>query len=190
MTRPPADGQGWVKTEEAKLRLRRIPFLANLRNKVLEPLQDQQKRGVTYDHILFLEDVLFHANDVQAFISTNQGNYVAACAVDVSKTPILYDTFALRDSDGHAPLMLRWPWFRSKTSREAALRGVPIPVQSCWNGMVAIRTEPFYPKNGQHFRGLPDSLASYHLEESKCCLIHADNAAMALPAPKNGGGVR
>ncbi|CAK7226959.1 hypothetical protein SBRCBS47491_006407 [Sporothrix bragantina] len=109
MASPPADGKGWVKDEDGKSRLRRIPYLAGLRNKVLEPLWEQQERGVNYDHILFLEDVLFRANEVETLLSTNNGNYEAACAVDVKTPPYLYDTFALRDNEGHAPLMLRWP---------------------------------------------------------------------------------
>lgn len=34
---------------------------------------------------------------------------------------------------------------------------------------------PFYSASPLQFRGLPDSLAEYHLEASECCLIHADN---------------
>jgi hypothetical protein len=34
---------------------------------------------------------------------------------------------------------------------------------------------PFLAKSPLRFRGIPDSLADYHLEGSECCLIHADN---------------
>jgi hypothetical protein len=35
---------------------------------------------------------------------------------------------------------------------------------------------PFYDATAPlRFRGIPDSLATYHLEASECCLIHADN---------------
>lgn len=34
---------------------------------------------------------------------------------------------------------------------------------------------PFLPPTNLRFRGLPDSLATHHLEGSECCLIHADN---------------
>jgi hypothetical protein len=34
---------------------------------------------------------------------------------------------------------------------------------------------PFLAKSPLRFRGIPDSLAYYHLEGSECCLIHADN---------------
>jgi hypothetical protein len=35
---------------------------------------------------------------------------------------------------------------------------------------------PFYDQTSPlRFRGIPDSLATHHLEASECCLIHADN---------------
>lgn len=41
--------------------------------------------------------------------------------------------------------------------------------------LVAMPTEPFISIPPLRFRGIPDSLAEYHLEGSECCLIHADN---------------
>lgn len=38
-----------------------------------------------------------------------------------------------------------------------------------------MRAQPFVVEQPLRFRGLPDSLAEYHLEASECCLIHADN---------------
>lgn len=35
--------------------------------------------------------------------------------------------------------------------------------------------EPFVTQPPLRFRGIPDSLASFHLEGSECCLIHVDN---------------
>jgi hypothetical protein len=34
---------------------------------------------------------------------------------------------------------------------------------------------PFIASSPLRFRGIPDSLAEYHLEGSECCLIHTDN---------------
>lgn len=53
--------------------------------------------------------------------------------------------------------------------------GQPVPVQSCWNGIIAFDAAPFYEPNPLQFRGISDSLAAHHLEGSECCLIHADN---------------
>lgn len=40
---------------------------------------------------------------------------------------------------------------------------------------VAMPAEPFVSNPSLQFRGIPDSLAAWHLEGSECCLIHADN---------------
>jgi len=72
-------------------------------------------------------------------------------------------------------MMQEWPYFRSWTSRKALKYGEPTPVTSCWNGIVAMNAEPFYQTPRLAFRGIPDSLARLHVEESECCLIHADN---------------
>ena len=55
------------------------------------------------------------------------------------------------------------------------ISGQPVPVTNCWNGIVAFDSSPFYGTDPLTFRGVPDSLAAYHLEASECCLIHADN---------------
>lgn len=52
--------RGWIQTSEESLERRRIPYLADLRNRVLEPLQEQlNASGMVYDRILFLGDVVF-----------------------------------------------------------------------------------------------------------------------------------
>lgn len=176
MDKTPVAGQGWVTTPRGKIERRRIPYLADLRNAALQPLYEQLEAGVVYDKILFLGDVMFTVASVRALLSTRGGDYAAACSLDFSRPPALYDTFALRDAEGHAPLMLTWPYFRSRASRHAVQRAQPVPVQSCWNGMVVMDAKPFYNKTAPlHFRGLPDSLAEAHLEASECCLVHADN---------------
>ena len=167
---------GWVDTPRGQRELRRIPYLSHLRNLSLEPLASLRANGTTYDKILFLNDVVFRVTDVESLLHTNSGNYATACAMDFSRPPRFYDIFALRDTEGHEVLMQTWPYFRSRQSRSALKAAKPINVVSCWNGMVAMDAAPFYtdPKP-LSFRGIPDSLAQYHLEGSECCLIHFDN---------------
>ena len=55
------------------------------------------------------------------------------------------------------------------------LTSQPVPVQSCWNGIVAFDVAPFYAAERLEFRGVSDDLALQHVEASECCLIHADN---------------
>lgn len=53
------DQAGWIETPRGKKELRRIPYLAKLRNKTLQDLIDLYKKGVTFDKVLFLNDVVF-----------------------------------------------------------------------------------------------------------------------------------
>lgn len=72
--------------------------------------------------------------------------------------------------------MQTWPYFRSRTSRQAVIKNQAVPLSSCWNGMVLMDATPFYNfASSLAFRGIPDSLAKNHIEGSECCLIHADN---------------
>jgi len=130
------DGEGWVETPRGKKELRRIPFLAELRNRTLRDLIKLRDQGIYFDKILFLNDVVFRTEDVLTLLDTNEGKYAAACSLDVSDPPLYYDTFALRDSEGDTHLMQTWPYFRSELSQQAMVENWPaVPVKSCWNGI-------------------------------------------------------
>lgn len=148
----PPGNEGWIETPRGKTELRRIPFLAKLRNEVLKPLYDMAQDGMVFDKILFLNDVVFTVSDATVFaacyssdcyqisdvrrlLATKNGEFAAACSLDFSKPPSFYDTFALRDSEGHAALTQTWPYFRGRESRRAVKLARPVPVKSCWNGM-------------------------------------------------------
>lgn len=165
---------GWVQTPRGNIELRRIPYLSKLRNLALEPL-NYLAGGTKFDKVLFLNDVVFTTEDVATLLATRDGDYSAACSLDFAKPPHYYDTFALRDNDGQEAVTSTFPYFRSRASRSAMISGHPVPVQSCWNGIVAFDAAPFYDPNRLQFRGVPDSLALHHVEGSECCLIHVDN---------------
>lgn len=52
-------GEGWIETTRGKRELRRIPYLAKLRNKTIQDLVELSKKGITFDKVLFLNDVVF-----------------------------------------------------------------------------------------------------------------------------------
>lgn len=52
-------GEGWIDTSRGRRELRRIPYLARLRNKTLKDLLELSEKGVTFDKVLFLNDVIF-----------------------------------------------------------------------------------------------------------------------------------
>ncbi|KUJ11227.1 uncharacterized protein LY89DRAFT_689123 [Mollisia scopiformis] len=180
--------QGWIFTGRGQRgwEVRRIAYLAELRNRAMEPLEMMEKE-MKFDTILWINDVVFTSEDVTTLLATRDGDYAAACALDFSgNAEMYYDTFALRDSSGLKSATGTWPYFSSHRSLRALQSLVPIPVQSCWNGLIALDATPFYtspiassaaspPKSALKFRALPDSLAKSHLEASECCLIHADN---------------
>lgn len=58
ITAPPTE-HGWIDTPQGRKELRRIPYLAGLRNLSLQPLYALLEKGVTFDRILFLNDVIF-----------------------------------------------------------------------------------------------------------------------------------
>lgn len=115
-------------------------------------------------------------DDILDLLRTRGGKYAAACTLDFESPPAFYDTFALRDSCGYPALMHTWPFFRSGASTDAVIANEPDPVQSCWNGVLAMAAVPFYDSTSPfRFRGVPDTLAHHHIEGSECCIIHADN---------------
>ncbi|KAK4099076.1 glycosyltransferase family 69 protein [Parathielavia hyrcaniae] len=176
IAKPPKQDEGWIDVPAYGRKMpRRIPYLSKLRNLSLQPLRELAMNGTMFDHVLFLGDVVFTVPDILALLDTNNGQYAAACSLDFSKPPYFYDTFALRDSHGHEHASLTWPYFRASRSRKAMVHARPVPVSSCWNGIVAMPASTFTGIRGLQFRGLPDSLAASHLEASECCLVHADN---------------
>jgi len=50
---------GWIDTPRGKKELRRIPYLAKLRNLVLKPLNALALEGTKFNKVLFLNDVVF-----------------------------------------------------------------------------------------------------------------------------------
>jgi hypothetical protein len=73
-----------------------------------------------------------------------------------------------------------WPYFLSGAERRALIANEPVPVRSCWNGVVAMDAGPFYAAQALSFWGIADGLAELHLEGSECCLIHADHPLREL----------
>ena len=193
---PSQEGSGWIspppnspksKTQDGqqrRLELRRIPYLARLRNLSLKPLFDLEESSAAnatennkaFDKILFLNDVVFTTADIRTLLATRDGDYAAACSLDFQHPPSYYDTFALRDIDGHEAASPTYPYFRSPISRAATLRGEVVPVRSCWNGITVFDAAPFYKEGGGlRFRSTEDGLGKFGVEGSECCLVHTDN---------------
>ncbi|CRG90575.1 Genome polyprotein [Talaromyces islandicus] len=149
-----------VTLPDGSVRLRRVPYLADLRNRALEPLVAQNRQGVEFDRILILNDVYFDPVDaVQLLFSTNAdedglSNYRAACAVDFGKLIKFYDSFAVRDAHGYPIGVPFYPWFApagAATSRRDVLdQKDAVRVRGCWGGIVAFDAKYFQASNQAH----------------------------------------
>ncbi|KAH7065952.1 cryptococcal mannosyltransferase 1-domain-containing protein [Paraphoma chrysanthemicola] len=193
-------------------RLKRIAFLANVRNRALAPIDSN---GVKFDKVLFLNDVIFDPVDATQLLfatnidSTGRANYAAACAVDFINAFKFYDRFATRGFDMDITGIPFFPWFTSAgraISRNDVLSQTDaVRVRSCWSGMVAYEARWFQDQNAVDHR-VPTNTSKAQdkavdiltsplkfrydketfWEASECCLINADlqyrQTGKALPS--------
>ncbi|KAL8678509.1 MAG: hypothetical protein Q9186_005145 [Xanthomendoza sp. 1 TL-2023] len=182
-------------------RIKRIAYLAEIRNRALRPLDVATR--VKYDRLLFLNDVVFDPIEAaQLLFSTNsnkggKSSYLAACAVDFINPIKFYDTFATRDAEGYSMGVPFFPWFSNSgkgISRRDVMEGKDaVRVKSCWGGMVAFDASYFQASGtAEERRSGRTSNVTYSIttdsqvpirfraesdlywEASECCLVHAD----------------
>ncbi|KAI0665772.1 cryptococcal mannosyltransferase 1-domain-containing protein [Trametes maxima] len=117
----------------------RIEFLAAIRNQALEPLLE----AGGYDRVLFSNDVYVEPESVLELLATADGAYDFACGLDFGHFGA-YDAWVLRDRAGRLTAGI-WPYFFDAASYEAMKREEPVPVATCWNGIVAFAADPLLP---------------------------------------------
>ena len=198
----PTEDIPMVTLPDGSKRIKRIAYLAEVRNRALQPLDERS--DVTYDKVLFLNDVVFDPIDaVQLLFSTNaneigEASYNAACAVDFINPFKFYDTFATRDLEGYSMGVPFFPWYSNAgqgLSRQDVLGGKDaVRVKSCWGGMVAFDAKFFQASRTPSHDGQFDSgierasnrnlglfepvrfraVPDLDWDASECCLVHAD----------------
>ncbi|ANB11903.1 hypothetical protein AWJ20_130 [Sugiyamaella lignohabitans] len=189
-------------------RVKRTEYLANVRNKALEPLNTLATK---FDKILFMNDIIFNPHDAARLLfSTNvvdgKTDYRAACSVDFVNAFKFYDTFATRDFEGNSMGLPFFPWFAnigSAQSRRDVLNSKEaVRVRSCWGGMIAFEAKWFQSSNNNDNNdtsasdkvttGTNRQLVRFRAEHeatwdaSECCLINAD---LEAAAGANNGGI-
>ncbi|CCM01092.1 uncharacterized protein FIBRA_03140 [Fibroporia radiculosa] len=117
----------------------RINFLAAIRNRVMEPLVENGG----YSRVLFSNDVYVEPESVIELLETADGQYDMACAMDFNHFGA-YDAWVLRDRLGHLTSTV-WPFFIDAPSIKLMHEDAPVPVFSCWNGMVVFAADPLLP---------------------------------------------
>jgi Cryptococcal mannosyltransferase 1 len=191
----PVDVVPTVRIPDGTHRVKRIAYLAEVRNRALRPLGTSEVR---YDKLLYLNDVVFNPIDVLHLLfstrmaETGQTEYRAACAVDFINPFKFYDNFATRDSEGYSMGIPFFPWFTASgeaQSLQDVLDGKDaVRVRSCWGGMVAFDAKFFQEALSREEEPVTalgefrNTSAPYRFraegdlfwDASECCLIHAD----------------
>ncbi|KAF2763532.1 hypothetical protein EJ05DRAFT_482324 [Pseudovirgaria hyperparasitica] len=140
-----------VTLPSGESRIKRIAFLAEVRNRALRPLESITTR---YDKLLYVNDVVFDPVDaVQLLMSTGQNpgtgrtTYAAACAVDFINAFKFYDRFATRDLEGYSMGIPFYPWFatagNSVSRKDVLAQSDAVRVRACWGGMTAFEARFF-----------------------------------------------
>ncbi|KAJ7733929.1 cryptococcal mannosyltransferase 1-domain-containing protein [Mycena metata] len=109
-----------------------------VRNLVMEPLV--QHGGYTR---VFGNDVFMEAEWIVEPLDTKGGDFDMACSLDLAYWG-LYDQWVIRDRLGGMVSTL-WPYFLEDTGFRAVMADEPAPVFTCWNGIIAVRADPFLP---------------------------------------------
>ncbi|KAI9653631.1 MAG: hypothetical protein M1821_006978 [Bathelium mastoideum] len=194
-------------------RVRRIAFLAEVRNRALLPLDDRASPAsqITFDKLLYLNDVIFDPTDAaQLLFSTNaeatgQADYRAACAVDFINPFKFYDTYATRDLEGYPIGLPFFPWFSSNgdagSRHDVLAQKDAVRVRSCWGGMVAFDAK-WFQQPQQHSASLFSTATSsntkplrftydheLYWDSSECCLIHARLQTFSPILPSDDTGI-
>jgi hypothetical protein len=189
-------------------RIKRIAYLAEVRNSALQPLNVIQTNNSTeipapavarhFDKLLFLNDVVFDPKDAADLLfATNIGpegktQYHAACAMDFINGFKFYDTFAIRDNEAFRPGIPFFPWFtnagRAESLHDVMRETDAVRVKSCWGGMVAFEAKWF---QAQDLRDDLQPLRFRYEEDlfwdaSECCLIHADLEELVKKSDDSG----
>lgn len=146
------EGFGNITLLDGSVRMKRLSYLSEMRNRALRPLDRFDKVTGTetaFDKVLFLNDVFFNTADAaQLLFSTNTGDdgrahYLSACALDYDKPLKFYDLYATRDAQGFSNGLPIFPIFTSAgdglSRKDMLLQKDAVRVTSCWSGMVAMQ---------------------------------------------------
>ncbi|TBU28322.1 cryptococcal mannosyltransferase 1-domain-containing protein [Dichomitus squalens] len=129
----------------------RIEFLAAIRNQALEPLLAHGG----YDKVLFSNDIFIEPESVIELLETRDGDFDFACGLDFGHFGA-YDMWVLRDRVGHLTAGI-WPYFFDTAGYEAMKKEDPVPVFTCWNGIVVFQADPVLPIHLRSNRTLSSS---------------------------------
>ena len=146
----------------------RIDHLTTVRNFALAPFTSlaSSSSAPPYDFILFLNDVLFCAEDAIRLLSLSQVTGAQmVCGLDFDEwggrgKASFYDSWVMRDRAG-GKVSKAWPFLREEFGGREVRGGLPLPAFCCWNGLVVMTAREWWEWDLQ-FRAHDD------VEEGKC----------------------
>ncbi|KAJ1719242.1 hypothetical protein LPJ53_005960 [Coemansia erecta] len=153
--------------------MHRIEYMAQLRNKALEPLY-LHSHTRRFAKVVFLNDVFFCATDVLELLSQARihGAHLT-CAEDYQLRHgalAFYDTWVSRDILGNPFKPHHLNIADDATALVAHLNNRPYQVQCCWNGLAVIDAQVFmHPHDIRFRRSAPDECSA-----SECSLLCND----------------
>jgi hypothetical protein len=173
-----------VVLPNGETRVKRLTYLSEVRNRLLKPLDEPPMidpknplsnpatnyTSTRFDRVLFVNDIYFKPEDALNLVfSTNQNpetgisEYQAACSMDFIRGGTLYDSFVIRDLDGHEISWFSYPWFSTygsgETRKDVLAQKDAVRVRSCWSGMAAYEATPFLRKEVVDANPFPPHLA-------------------------------
>lgn len=151
----------------------RIEFLAATRNRAMEPLTVGG-----YDRVVFSNDIFIEPESFVELLETNDGDYDMACGLDMGHFGA-YDMWVLRDRQAKLPSAI-WPYFFDEADYQAMQTESPVPVFTCWNGIVVFTADPLLPIALRSNRTLSNDPLSYELPATHPA---THNASMRGPSP-------
>ncbi|KAG1830710.1 glycosyltransferase family 69 protein [Suillus subalutaceus] len=108
----------------------------------------------------------------------NDGDYDMACGLDMGHFGA-YDMWVLRDRQAKLASAI-WPYFFDEADYQAMHAGSPVPVFTCWNGIVVFTADPLLPVALRSNRTLSNDPLPYELPATHPA---AHNASMQGPSP-------
>lgn len=158
----------------------RIEYLAEVRNAAFGPLHDlRDSENEYFETIIFMNDVLPCVDDLLELIwQSRRNNAGITCATDYMyheeiSSPVFYDNWVARDINGTA--LENAPFekiFHHAESSSRFRRHLPVQVQSCWNGIAVLDSQPFYSPPQVSFRMA--RITEGECSASECSLICND----------------
>ncbi|OMJ24319.1 Alpha-1,3-mannosyltransferase CMT1 [Smittium culicis] len=135
-----------------------VEYLAEIKNRALIPLEEEDKKGYKYDKIVFFNDVVFCKNDILELIyqSDLQKSDITSPldihAAGNDKQLNFTNNWVARDLDGYEINGNISNLIKHKESTERYNQGLPIQVQCSMNGVSVLNAAPFYGDEPIRFR--------------------------------------